>query len=229
MAHDDSLPDSTRSLQSAIPRPISGTSRRDTSVHRLHSCMANPPVGVDRARRPSRRSIGVEESGNYSISSLPKTLLLQSGTQLRYRRDQTNNEASEHMTARPPRSGLPKSHTTPALLSPNKDVTSHRLLAPVDPPLPRSHTYTGIGALKVLSTPGSHALKGALQFSTDHDVNRRELDMQREGAKVSRTIFANNTMIKSRHGPDTDLPDGLEDHRENDPQFVGDFSMSCIF
>lgn len=123
---------------SAIPRPARTASTRRASK----SCLAtaNGMLSPDRARRPpQRRSAGVKSEHAPSSYHLPRNLLPRSESFLTQFEDFNSIEDVLDGATK----GLPKSQTTPALLSPNKDITSHRLMRSLDPPLPRSSTYDG--------------------------------------------------------------------------------------
>lgn len=138
-------PDSRR-RSTAIPRPLSGTSRRLTSGQRYAESCLTPLISPERARRPSQQLWGGAASGIPSPSfHLPRSLLPQSESLLADFETVEHAERLFESTAIP-LCGLPKSQTTPALLSPNRDIASHSLLRPLGPPLPRSSTFNDVSA-----------------------------------------------------------------------------------
>jgi len=127
---------------SAIPRPARTGSTRRAS----RSCMTTTDVllSPEKARRPpqTRRSAGVKSDNPPSSYHLPQNLLPRSESFL----TQFEEFSSIEDVFDAPTRGLCKSQTAPELLSPSRAITSHRLLRPLDPPLPRSSTYGDLGS-----------------------------------------------------------------------------------
>lgn len=131
---------------SNIPRPASGTSRYTMSVRRSSkSCLTtpNPLLSPDKARRPQRRSIAAKSENPPSLFHLPRDLLPRSESLLSQLESFSSIVDISETPTRPEgaRRIILKSQTTPALLSPGKQILSHGLLKPIGPHLPRSSTY----------------------------------------------------------------------------------------
>lgn len=165
---------SRRSSISAIPRPISGTSRHATPIGNLPGRKDSPVREGTLARAPTHRKSWQPNHGLAPTSfrashsqtppieySLPyKQRLLQdlSGTQqqLYIRNISTHslnvpNDAaaySHQLKQASSTNALPKSKTMSSLLSPPRDTTpGRRLLQPIGPPLPRTQTLGNISCL----------------------------------------------------------------------------------
>lgn len=167
-----------RRLSTAIPRPSSGTSRRLASIQRHTESCLTPLLSPERARRPSQRSSTDVKSGTSPLSyHLPRSLLPRSESLL------THFEQDRHFerkleSPRVPFVGVPKSQTTPAILSPNKDIASHSLLKPLGPPLPRSNTCNDVVVLQSSSNFPSRIHTEPVKICFEDVMMPKRSDMQ---------------------------------------------------
>ena len=163
-----------RTSISAIPRPARPASTRRSSK----SCLttADGFLSPEKARcPPHRRSVGVKSDNPPSSYHLPRNLLPRSESFLMHFEDFSPIEDVFNAPAR----GLSKSQTTPALLSPKKNITSHRLIRPLDPPLPRSNTYDEFLSPKRRS---QHE-EPAKQLSSNNTVSLRRFEKRAVSSK----------------------------------------------
>lgn len=220
----------TKSTSTAIPGPAS-TSRRTTSK----LCLI-PLLSPEKARRPSqRRSIGVKTEFPPSSYHLPKSLLPRSESLLTdFEKDQDFErvfDSPDILHNRLP--GLPKSQTTPALLSPNKDIASHSLLKPIGPPLPRSNTYNDLSTTQTSSTSPRRIQRSASKVCFDDMKmpDRLEIQIPRMKSPYPQTPHSLSIKTYGRkastprplpHTTDGSVPSVIEipGHSEADPRFV---------
>jgi len=123
-----------RSSASAIPRPTSGTSRRETpSLARFRNAGSLPPAQTfHKVPHLHRKSWHPSDTCHISSLSLPVSA-------------SSNSSLPSYMTKSPTTTSLPKSRTLGSLLASSREVTpSGRLMQPIQPPLPRSQTLGNI-------------------------------------------------------------------------------------
>lgn len=149
-----------RSSISAIPRPTRTASTRRSSKSCL-TTMSDMLLSPEEARCPPhpQRSARVKSDNLLSSYHLPRKLLPRSESFL----TQFTEFSSIDDAFDTPIRGFPKSQTTPALLSPSQEITSHQLLRPLKPPLPRSSTCNDLISPKGRKQP--HERTRQLPFS----------------------------------------------------------------
>lgn len=172
-----------RRLSTAIPRPSSGTSRRLISGQRQVGSCLTPLLSPEKARRAPQPRLS---NAGHSIPSpsfyLPRSLLPRSESLLTdFETDSRMSRILESPSV--PLRGLPKSHTTPAILSPNKDIASHSLLRPLGPPVPRSSTFNNVSALQSPSNSPSKVRNGSVKICFDNINAPERSDIQLHCAK----------------------------------------------
>lgn len=226
----------SRSTSTAIPVPASGTSRRLTSMQKTNKSCLVPLLSPEKARRPfHRRSVGNKADLPPSSYHLPRSLLPRSESLLT---DFENDRQFERVfdSPAPPGSkllGLPKSQTTPALLSPNKDIASHSLLKPIGPPLPRSNTYNDLSTVRAYSNSPGRRQPGTARicFGSVNISERPDIPIARTKSPYPQT---SNARLPLRYVPQistTSLPPygtdgsvssiiGMSSSSETDPRFV---------
>lgn len=168
----------SRRLSTAIPRPLSGTSRRLTSGQKHTESSLVPLLSPEKARRPPQPRPSDTRSGSSSLAyHLPRSLIPRSESLLSELDTSRHLEQILRSTRVQPR-GLPKSQTTPALLSPNRDIASHGLLKPLQPPLPRSSTLNDVSVLQSpLSFPNKTRM-GKFKICFEDTTMPKRLDVQ---------------------------------------------------
>lgn len=188
---------------SAIPRPARTASTRRPS----RSCMTTTDVllSPEKARRPpqTRRSAGVKSDNPPSSYHLPQNLLPRSESFL----TQFEEFSSSEDVFDTPTRGLSKSQTAPELLPPGRAITSHRLLRPLDPPLPRSSTYGDI-----VSSPHKDQPQAPdEQVSLNNTMALNRFEKQRASAKSPYPPRAQNATDGHNELGDTTWPLPSED------------------
>ncbi|MBA7490064.1 hypothetical protein ES702_00598 [subsurface metagenome] len=225
----------TKSTSTAIPGPAS-TSRRTTSIQKTNKSCLIPLLSPEKARRPSqRRSIGVKTDFPPSSYHLPRSLLPRSESLLTdFEKDQSFERVFDSPDIPHNRlPGLPKSQTTPALLSPNKDIASHSLLKPIGPPLPRSNTYDDLSTAQTSSTSPRRVQRSASKVCFDNMKMPDRLEIQIPRMKSPYPQTPHGLSIKTYrrkvstprpppHTTDGSVPSVTEisGHLEADPRFV---------
>lgn len=133
-----------RSSSSAIPRPTSGTSRRETpSAARFWNAGSLPPVQTyNKGLHLHRKSWHPSDSCHVPSLSLPAAA-------------NSNSSLPSDSTKGATNTSLPKSRTLGSLLASSSEITpSGRLMQPIQPPLPRSQTLGNISCFNhSASTP----------------------------------------------------------------------------
>lgn len=170
-----------RSISTAIPGPSFGTSRRLTTMQKTNKSCLTPLLSPEKARRPSHRtSISTKTDFPPSSYHLPKSLLPRSESLLTdFEKDEHFERVFNSPEVHPNKAlGLSKSQTTPALLSPNRDITSHSLLKPIGPPIPRSNTYNDLPSAQIHSTSPSRIQHGTSKVCFEDVKMSERLDVQ---------------------------------------------------
>lgn len=188
---------SRRSSISAIPRPISGTSRHATPIGNLPGRKDSPVREATLEKPPTHRKSWQPNHGLAPTSfrashlqvspteySLPyKQRLLQdlSGTQQQLcirnlsthsLNDPEHATNSHHLKPASSTNALPKSKTMSSLLSPSRDTApGRRLLQPIGPPLPRTQTLGNISCFTPSGQTPSPRKPKSVSFSPPRQVD----------------------------------------------------------
>lgn len=166
----------SRVMPTGIPRPASGTSRRPTAK----SCLT-ALLSPEKSCRPSQRKfVHVKPDFPPPPRHLPRSLLPRSESfSVDFGQNPALDRASEPQNAvcnRP--GGIHKSLTTPALLSPNKEITSHSLMRPIGPTLPRSITYHDIATARSPAAPSEKHQSSGTRFCLNNVITLKDRDVR---------------------------------------------------
>lgn len=210
----------------AIPRPTSGTSRREILQHRFKLRVINPSLPPthnchlhqDTAVAPQSQKDGRK---NHDLSAL--TVTHSPRSQHRPSLTTTCGKDQEEVLrqrALPEiaqgKSGLQVPSTSS---SPNKTIAAHTLLRPLDPPLPKCRTYSNMADQSKTHVFQNKPLPISIHLSSNDHVNRKRIEEQKEKCSEFGTVFV-NTFIPTIHKPDDEYSNQLEEDEYGDPRYV---------
>lgn len=207
---------------SAIPRPVSGTSRKELSAARFKLSNAIPSLSSEQARRPFRGTSQIQEQEpgrefDLSAKAYPPVLKSHSSN---FDTPFANREAlflPDHQLK--PSQYLSESQTSPELRSSGTEIKAHSLLRPLDPPLPRSKTYNDVASLDRPQILLNRPSPVSIQLSANDKINRKRIETQQERGKGSTTMFLNTTIPKIHNQVTTPINQDKAD-KYDDPRYV---------